>query len=470
MRKQLILVLLALAAYSSESSRVFACSCVVPAPPCQAYRDASAVFVGTVTDVSTTSVEEVRADGKGRDKNIYQEKVFRFSLEQVYKGIDGFQAQVQTGPALGGDCGYPFEKGERYLVYAYRDSKTGMLHTSICSRTAPVSQAGDDLGFLRGLPESASKTRISGKVIRYTNEVDKTGFRMIQPLASVRVIVSGQGRQYEAITNDGGVYQLVGLPPGRYELEADLPGNLSNSAQTVRLAQGDCAQANILTESNGGVRGKVIDNEGQAVAGIRLDLIPVDVIDLNNASQRVIRSHSERTDKEGRYVFKNIPPGKYYFGFNLVYETRTDYPYPRTYFPGTSDRAQAAILTLRDGEQLAGIDLPLLTRIPVRKIQGVFLWSDGRPVTRGQILLKDTIDTDQDDRIFATAEVDGKGQFSIDGFEGIQCWLHGWTMEGQGFFHAEPIMIRVNNGVQPVRLIIKRQDKNQIQHNPDKKP
>ena len=456
MKRQLLLVLLALAVVQSISTSTTACSCGRPAPPCQAYGEASAVFVGSVTDASVVSVEqEVYALGKGRDRIEYKEKVFRFSLEQVYKGVEGSQTQVQTGAALGGDCGYPFKNGERYLVYAYRDSKTGLLHTSICSRTAAVSKASDDLDFLRGLPDSALKTRISGTVRRYTNEYDTTGFRTIQPLPSIRVIISSQGKRYEAVTNDDGVYHLVGLPPGKYRVEADLPGNLSHPTQDVNLAKGDCALADILTKSDGGVSGRIVDDHGDPVVGIRLDLIPVDAIDLDNASKRVILSHSEKTGKEGLYRFENIPPGQYYFGFDLDNPTRTDYPYPRTYFPGTPDRARATILKLRDGEKLPGIDLSLPPQITVRTIRGVLLWPDGRPVSRAHILLKDAADIDRDKRIYATADVDEKGQFSIKGFEGVECWLHAWTMEGTRFQRAEPVKIRVDNGIQPVRLTIK---------------
>jgi hypothetical protein len=456
MRKLLLLVFLALAIVQSIPTDIKACSCVRPSPPCQAYRGASAVFVGSVTGAETVSIErDVYAIGKGREKITEKEKVFRFLLEQVYKGVEGLETQVQTGPALGGDCGYPFKNGERYLVYAYRDSKTGVLHTSICSRTAAVSDASDDLNFLRGLPESASKTRISGTVRRYINEHDTTGFRRTQSLPSVKVIVSSQGKRYEAVTNDDGVYQLVGLPPGTYKVEADLPGNLSRPIQSVNLAQGDCAQADIMSESNGGIRGKVIDNQGNPVIGIRLDLIPIDVIDLDNPSKRVILSHSEKTDKEGRYRFEGIPPGKFYFGFNLVYEPRTDYPYPRTYLPGTPDRARATILNLGDGEQLTDIDLSLPPRMAVRSIRGVLLLPDGRPVSRGQVLLKDAADIDKDYRIYAAEEVDKKGQFSIKGFDGVECWLHAWTMEGMRFLHAEPLRIRVDSVVEYVRLTLR---------------
>lgn len=471
MKQTFFLALAAIIVIISFTAKADACSCAASLPPCQAFRDASAVFVGLVTDVSSISVEqEVYAPGKGRESVKYEEKVFHFSIEQIYKGVKELEVKVQTGPALGGDCGYPFKKGERYLVYAQGDSKTGSLHTSICTRTAHASNAGEDLNFLRALPDSASKTWLSGEVSRYTNERDESGYRRIQPLASVKVVISGQNKRYEVFTNEDGLYQIVDLSPGAYKVDADLPGNLSRKTQTVQLAAGNCAQANILTESNGGISGKVIDNEGQAVTGIRLHLIPVDVIDLDNPPQRVMQSHSEETDNQGRYSFQNIPPDRYFLGFNLVYPTRTDYPYPRTYFPGTPNRIHATIITLRDGEQLTGFDLPLPPRIAVRTVEGVLLWSDGSPVAQGHILLKDTADTENNDRIYATADTDEKGRFSIKAFEGTECWLHAWTMGNRKFLNAGPLRIIVNNGLQPVKLIMQREGINPKHESQGKKP
>lgn len=45
----------------------------------------------------------------------------------------------------------PFEPGQQYLVYAYRDSETGNLATNGCVGTKPLADAADDLREL-GLP------------------------------------------------------------------------------------------------------------------------------------------------------------------------------------------------------------------------------------------------------------------------------------------------------------------------------
>jgi hypothetical protein len=64
----------------------------------------------------------------------------RFRVENAWKGKLTQEVTVFTGHG-GGDCGYRFEVGESYLVYAYGSNER--LSTNICQRTAPRSEGGD---------------------------------------------------------------------------------------------------------------------------------------------------------------------------------------------------------------------------------------------------------------------------------------------------------------------------------------
>ena len=50
----------------------------------------------------------------------------------------------------GGDCGYPFQTGTEYVIYAYKNSD-GRLETGICSRTRPLAEAGDDVAYFHSM-------------------------------------------------------------------------------------------------------------------------------------------------------------------------------------------------------------------------------------------------------------------------------------------------------------------------------
>jgi hypothetical protein len=127
----LSMLLLALLA----SSHAAACSCVISPPPREALKGADAVFVGKVVGGLTTS-----PSSRG--------VLTHFLVRSAWKGC-WTSAVAVDGTAGGSNCGYSFEMGEEYLIYARR--RDGELYTSQCTRTAPAREAMEDLAAL-GLP------------------------------------------------------------------------------------------------------------------------------------------------------------------------------------------------------------------------------------------------------------------------------------------------------------------------------
>ena len=118
------------------------CSCVGPGTPQSAVESATAVFTGTVVSVreTTQSTEHER----------WPVRVVRFRVDGAWKGVNAPEVTVLTGMG-GGDCGLDFDRGLRYLVYAYGGAGR-KLSTGLCTRTAPAARAGEDLRAL-GDPE-----------------------------------------------------------------------------------------------------------------------------------------------------------------------------------------------------------------------------------------------------------------------------------------------------------------------------
>lgn len=92
----------------------------------KAQKQSQAVFVGKVVQV----VQNPEAYGVS----------VNFLVERVWKGKLSREVTILTGQG-GGDCGYRFEVGESYLVYASGSNES--LSTNICHRTAPRSEDGD---------------------------------------------------------------------------------------------------------------------------------------------------------------------------------------------------------------------------------------------------------------------------------------------------------------------------------------
>src|SRR5882724_947418 len=66
----------------------------------------------------------------------------------VYRGPRQVKFELKTGRG-GGDCGFDFETGESYLIYATRNDN-GELLTGMCTHTSLAESAGADIRILRG--------------------------------------------------------------------------------------------------------------------------------------------------------------------------------------------------------------------------------------------------------------------------------------------------------------------------------
>jgi len=136
-----------------------ACSCgAIPAPE-QAFVEASAVRLVTVTKVSDKLWFGKRLwyTLVGHEHSDYADYVSRFGFEitahvdRTFKGPADSSTRFLTGRG-GGDCGLPFKRGNQYLLYLGLYGAQGLSIVGMCSRTAPGTSASADLAFLQGHP------------------------------------------------------------------------------------------------------------------------------------------------------------------------------------------------------------------------------------------------------------------------------------------------------------------------------
>ena len=112
-----------------------ACSCAMPPASQDALADSEAVFSGEVVAVEQGTAT---ASGPGYDTATLR-------VSEVWKGSGRGTLDVRT-PSQGTACGYHFEEGHEYLVYAYA-GKQG-LEVDSCGATKPLSRAGANLEAL----------------------------------------------------------------------------------------------------------------------------------------------------------------------------------------------------------------------------------------------------------------------------------------------------------------------------------
>lgn len=117
-----------------EPERASACSCAVNESVADERNRNDAVFEGTVIGRKETK--------KLFDRSSADPVAWTFQVHEVWKG--GVVPEITVQSAMSGaSCGFEFEQGRTYLVYA-RDTGEGRLDVSLCSRTALSSDAAED--------------------------------------------------------------------------------------------------------------------------------------------------------------------------------------------------------------------------------------------------------------------------------------------------------------------------------------
>lgn len=424
-----------------------ACSCAGIQPPCEAFAVASSVFVGSVDQISTLLLE--RSEGGRRWK--YEQRLVRFTIQQGLKGVDTGSVEVETGMG-GGDCGYAFKTGEVYLVYAYRHPERHTLVTGICDRTRPLSAGGEDLSYVRDRPKADLGNRLFGKVLYFgwnpkLRREDPAG-----PLPGVKVMIEGQGFHTELVTNSEGRYEVTRLAPGTYRVQALLPEDVgSNDPQDVIVAEGGCVEEELYVRLDGHLSGKITEEEGKPVPGIRIDLVRADSPG-EDSRRRLVNTGS--SDNEGKYVIRWVSPGDYHIGINISWAPEIDHPYPRTYYSGFSNVAQARVITVGRGSKLEGFDFVLPHKLLERIISGSVSWGDGRPATGATVSYAPL--GYEGESLPGVAELDVKGNFSMRLLEGLDYWVMAEATSSDGKrLHAEPLEFSPVRLKDPIKLTVK---------------
>jgi len=121
-----------------------ACSCAPPPAANVALNEADAVFAGRVIELRLVPQF-------GRDPAssfLVEDLEVTIAVHSLWKGEVGETQRLFTTFTCC-VCGFHFEIGEEYLVYA--TDVDGMLRTSMCTRTTLLSAASEDLVILGDL-------------------------------------------------------------------------------------------------------------------------------------------------------------------------------------------------------------------------------------------------------------------------------------------------------------------------------
>jgi hypothetical protein len=332
------------------ASNADACSCMGAGPPCQAAWAADTVFVGQVVSIEQLPVV--------RDADRIPSFLTRRVTMRLIESFRGVASQttidVRTGTG-GGDCGFGFEHGRTYLVYA-SNTREG-LATSICSRTRATEDAREDLDYLRNIGRTPSATGVIRGTVRRFDPDPASGGTMETPSSGIRIVIAGNGVRQEMRSKADGTFE-VRLPTGEYSLSIDVPSGFYSwkpPPVVLRDVRG-CAEVTVLIRADGRITGRVIGADGSPLAGLQVRLLRPLWYDVPGKPPRDPYlsevSEATQTNADGSYEFRRVAPGNYLIGVDS--RTPATAPGRRSWvlLPGTVTVRDARTVVVGVSEQV----------------------------------------------------------------------------------------------------------------------
>jgi hypothetical protein len=339
--------------------------------PCEEYGRADVVFIGTVTKVTKIDWDAQTPIYWNQHKQVNA----RFSIEEAFKGIESEEVTFEMN-----DCPYFFNEGERYLVYANR-KPDGKLSQNNNSPTRLVSEAKEDIEYIRSLKDTKPVGKVYGSVIRNTNSFkprtlirDRKNYPE-EPLQEVKVVIENSQQRFETVTNNSGGFMFDNIPAGSYRMSTNIPNYFGVlGTQEIKVSGQGCFSAYISVVPRGIVSGRVLSAEGLPLDGVRVYIFTAEgvteelVENINKHQMNADDFWSLDTDKDGGYKIQTLPKGKYIIAVNLIKDIRESKvgvkQYPRTFYPGVPNFSRTTVISLNEGENKIAQDIILPSENP----------------------------------------------------------------------------------------------------------
>jgi len=417
--------------------RLWGCLCAGGSTPCSAAGSAAAAFTGTVLNIADprapiitsgagpTEARRMAANRLAGNSTPAVRPLILIRIGEVLSGVEPGRQEIEILTGFGGgDCGYPFQTGAEYVVYAYKNSD-GRLETGTCSRTRPLAEAGDDVAYFHSMA-SAPATGI----LRV-----QTAYPGLPGKHDAAIIAEQSGSRYRSITNAAGDALFGNLPAGDYRIHAESDGDLPDDPG-VQLHSKGCVSITLFRALR--LVGHVTTRSGE----------PAGRIEVQFRSMHDSRGDGGvMTDPQGRYEIRIVRPGQYYLGVSLNHTPSRETPYPRWFYPGTGDPSLATTIDFSGKPETRAYDFALPDQQPRRTLNGFVLGREGQPMPRAVVTV-----LDDSQNVAAQAFADLKGFFSLEVFSGTPYRLHTVWPGNTPADAASAVPIDIAPGSEPLNL------------------
>jgi hypothetical protein len=275
--------------------------------------------------------------------------LFEVRVIESFRGTEkaGEIIGVRTGFG-GGDCGYTFKVGAKYLIDASKNDEVFL--TGICSLTAPVEDSEVELRTLRRIAVGQRPPDLVGVLMRGTETDDG---ETVTPLPGVPVEAKriAGGSAQKTATDAFGSFTFERLPEGKHELILGLPTNLSAAYTDSGILSEDqvpsiwiegrdadsaACHVRIVIEPSASISGVVQPTGSAPING----WVNVDTVTPDDKPWNTVRTTIPESN--GKFSLGHLKPGRY----SVQFTSRAGFV-----------RGKLQIIELRDGERRTGVIL-----------------------------------------------------------------------------------------------------------------
>jgi hypothetical protein len=211
--------------------------------PCREYWQNDTVFIGTVKKLVNVPFPTDFDASYHWQK--YQKVIATLSVDEVFRGKLGTEVVFEME-----DCYFEFVEGETYLIYGNKGADGKIPLKRSRSRTAQLSEAAEDIAYIRSLPNVPPGGRVFGRIRRQPSRTQLTGGASGAEMAGVQISLKNGDKMYQTVSDGTGYYEFTGVHPGTYDLIADLPDHVKGTRAEVRVDDKACSHVSLWVEAH----------------------------------------------------------------------------------------------------------------------------------------------------------------------------------------------------------------------------
>jgi hypothetical protein len=345
---------------------------------------------------------------------------YHFQIDEKFAGPDEPEIDIFSG-GDDGDCGYKFQKGEKYVVYTHQGTD-GRLFSTICDGTRLASDATALIPQLRAMRLGKRVASVFGVLRRSDPPFLAPPDDPSDPIASISLKLRSAIDRFQTNSGPDGVYNFYDVHAGKYNFTANLPPGteLTQKAQNAALSafqipEDACYEYDVYALPTGHIQGTVFGPDGKTPLPIAsLELFRVGAYDAARPGYWGFQG------AKGVFQFDHVGPGEYVLVYNRPNRMDPNSPFPRMFYPGVATIGEAKKIVLKDGQTLQKVNLKVSNGYPSRQLKVVVKWSGVHPAGTVTVAAK----ADQYENPSANKLADGAYTFSI--FDSANYTISAW--------------------------------------------